>query len=106
MGFANPSRLRAQTLTLWPCEDARQEPNTMLRRPKDPDNFRFSSQLNYGSTQFNAYQNSFFEKGEILVENEAKMANLPRLILEAYGELSLESRQYVKYRPRRTSWTA
>ena len=23
MGFANPSRLRAQTLTLWPCEHER-----------------------------------------------------------------------------------
>ena len=34
------------------------------------------------------------------------MANLPRLVLEAYGELSLESKQYVKWRPRRASWMA
>ena len=46
--------------------------------------------------QFNAYQNSFFEKGQILVENQAKMAKFSRLVLEAYGELSLEPKQYVK----------
>ena len=34
------------------------------------------------------------------------MAKPPRLVLEASGELSLESTQYVKYRPRRTSWMA
>ena len=64
------------------------------------------SQLNDASTQFNAYQNSIFERGQVLVENLAKMARPPRLILEAYGELSLESKQYVKRRPRRTSWWA
>ena len=69
MGLANPSRLRAQTLTLWPCEHEHEKPNTMLTRPKPLGYFRFSSQLNDGSTQFNAYQNSFFEKGQILVEN-------------------------------------
>ena len=34
------------------------------------------------------------------------MAKPPRLVLEAYGELSLEPGQYVKQRPRRTSWMA
>ena len=34
------------------------------------------------------------------------MARPPRLLLEAYVELSLESKQYVKLRPRRTSWMA
>ena len=34
------------------------------------------------------------------------MAKPPRLVLEAYGELSLEPRQYVKYRPRGTLWMA
>ena len=68
----------------------------MLTRPKALGHFSFSSQLNDGSTQFNAYQNSIFEKGQVLVENQAKMAKPPRLVLEAYGELSLEPRQYVK----------
>ena len=40
----------------------------MLTRPKARGHFRFSSQLNDGSTQFNAYQNSFFERGQVLVE--------------------------------------
>ena len=44
MVVVNPSYLRAQTLTLCACDDD-------------------------GSTQFNAYQNSFFEKGQSLVEN-------------------------------------
>ena len=69
MGLANPSRVRAQTLTLWPCEHERIKQNTMLTRPKALGQFRFSSQLNDGSTQFNAYQNSFFERGQVLVEN-------------------------------------
>ena len=34
------------------------------------------------------------------------MASPPRLVLKAYGELSLEPKQYVKYRPRMTSWMA
>ena len=34
------------------------------------------------------------------------MANRPRLVLEAFGELSLESRQYVTWRPRMTLWMA
>ena len=68
MGFASPSRLRAQTLTLWPCEHERKKPNTMLTRPKALGHFRFWSQLNDGSTQFNAYQNSIFERGQVLVE--------------------------------------
>ena len=34
------------------------------------------------------------------------MAKPTSLVLEAYGELSLEPRQYVKWRPRRTSWMA
>ena len=34
------------------------------------------------------------------------MAKPPRLVLEAYEELSLESMQYVKWRPRRTLWMA
>ena len=41
-----------------------------------------------------------------MVENWPKMARLPRLVLEASGELSLETRQYVIRRPRRTSWMA
>ena len=41
----------------------------MLKRPKAQGHFRFSSEVIDGSTQFNAYQNSFFEKGQILVEN-------------------------------------
>ena len=69
MGLANPGRLRAQTLTLWPCEHDRKKPNTMLTRPKAQGHSCFSSQLNDGSTQFNAYQNSFFERGQVLVEN-------------------------------------
>ena len=69
MGLANPSRLRAQTLTLWPCEYEREEPDTMLTRPKALNHFRFSSKLNDGSTQSNAYQNSIFERGQVLVEN-------------------------------------
>ena len=68
----------------------------MLTKLKALSHFLFWSQLNDGSTQFNAYQNSFFEKGQILVENYAKMANPPRLVLEAYWEWSLESKQYVK----------
>ena len=95
MGFANPRRLCAQTLTLWPCEHEHQKLNTMLTRPRTPGHFRFLSQLNDGSTQFNAYQNSFFEERQILVENQAKMANPTRLVLKAYVELSLEPRQYV-----------
>ena len=69
MGFANPSRLRAQTLTLWPCDHEHKKRNTMLTRPKARGHFRLSSQLNDGSTQFNAYQNSVFEKRESWVEN-------------------------------------
>ena len=69
MGFANPSRVHAQTLTLWPCEHERYKPNTMLTRPKALGHFRFWSQLNDGFTQFNAYQNSIFERGQVLVEN-------------------------------------
>ena len=68
----------------------------MLSRPKALGHILFSSQLNDGSTQFNAYQNSFFERGQDLVENQAKMAKPPRLVLKAYGELSLEQKQYVK----------
>ena len=34
------------------------------------------------------------------------MANPPRLVLKAYGELSLELMQYVRYRPRKISWKA
>ena len=49
----------------------------MLTRPRAPGHFRFSSQLNDGSTQFNAYQNSIFERGQVLVENQAKMAKNP-----------------------------
>ena len=78
----------------------------MLTRPKARGHFRFTSELNDGSTQFNAYQNSIFRRGQVLVENQAKMAKPPRLVLEAYEELSLESRQYVKWRLRRTSWMA
>ena len=69
MGTVNRSHLRAQTLTLCSSEHARKSSNTMLTRPKAPGHFRFLSQLNDGSTQFNAYQNSFFGKGQILVEN-------------------------------------
>ena len=69
MGFTSPSRLRAQTLTLTPCEHERQRPNTMLTRPKASAHFRFLSQLNDGSTQFNAYQNFIFGRGQVLVEN-------------------------------------
>ena len=68
----------------------------MLTRPKALGHFRLSSQLNDGSTQFNAYQNSIFERGQVLVENYAKLAKPPRLVLEAYGELSHEIRHYVK----------
>ena len=50
----------------------------MLTRPKAPGHFRSSSQLNDGSTQFNAYQNSIFERGQVLVENLAKMGKPPR----------------------------
>ena len=63
---------------------------------KTKSHFRFTSQLNDGSTQFNAYQNSIFKRGQVLVENQAKMAKPPRIVLEAYGELSLKPRQYVK----------
>ena len=96
MGFANPSRLRAQTLTLWPCEHARFQPNTMLTRPKTLGNFRLSGQLKDSSTQFNAYQKSFFEKGQSLSEDLAQMADPQRLVLEVHGEFSLEPRHYVK----------
>ena len=34
------------------------------------------------------------------------MANLPRLVLEAYGKLSLELKQYITYRPRMPWWMA
>ena len=34
------------------------------------------------------------------------MAKPPRLVLEAFEELSLEPMQYVKWRPGRTSWMA
>ena len=69
MGVVNPSHLRAQTLTLCSCEHARNSSITMLTRPKALGHFRFLSQLNDGSTQFNAYQNSFLENGQILVES-------------------------------------
>ena len=41
----------------------------MLTRPKALGHFRLWSQLNDGSTRLNAYQNLFFEKGQILVKN-------------------------------------
>ena len=41
----------------------------MLTRPRALGHFRFLSQLNDGSTQFNAYQNSIFEEVQVLVEN-------------------------------------
>ena len=69
----------------------------MLTTPKTLGYFRLSSQLNDGSTQLNAYQNSLFERGKVLVENQAKIAKPLRLVLEAFGELSLKLRQYVKY---------
>ena len=69
MGVVNPSHLRAQTITLCSCEHARKSSNTMLTRPKVLGHFHSLSQLNDGSTQFNAYQNSFFGKGQGLVEN-------------------------------------
>ena len=69
MGVVNPSYLRAQTLTPCACEHARNALNTMHTSPIDLGHLRFLSQLNDGSTQFNAYQNSFFEKRQILVEN-------------------------------------
>ena len=68
MGVVNPSYLRAQTLTSCACEHARKAPNTMPTRPKAPGHFRFLSQLNDGFTQFNAYQNPFFGKGQSLVK--------------------------------------
>ena len=34
------------------------------------------------------------------------MAKPLRLVLEAYGELSLKSKQYVRYGPGETSWMA
>ena len=34
------------------------------------------------------------------------MSKPPRLVLEAYGELSFGRRQYVKGGPRKTSWMA
>ena len=49
----------------------------MLTRPKPSGHFRFSSQLNDGSTQFNAYQNSFFERGEVLVEKLGQNGQTP-----------------------------
>ena len=69
MSVVNPSHLRAQMLTLCSCEHSRKSSNTMLTRPKALGHFRYLSQIIDGSTQFNAYQNSFFEKGQILVEN-------------------------------------
>ena len=68
MDVVNPGYWRAQTLTLCACEHARKSSNTMLTRPKALGHFRFLSQLNDGSTQFNAYQNPFFGKGQDLVE--------------------------------------
>ena len=68
----------------------------MLTRPKGLGYFRFLSQLSDGSTQFNAYQNSIFERGQVLVENWVKMAKPPRLLLEAYGELNLEPKAICK----------
>ena len=68
-GVVNPGHLRAPTLILCSCEHARKSSNTMLTRPKVLGHFRFLSHLNDGSTQFNAYQNSFFGKGQSLVEN-------------------------------------
>ena len=69
MGIVNKSHLRAQTLTLCSCEHARKCSNTMLTRPRALGHFRLLSQPNDGSMQINAYQNSFFEKGQVLVEN-------------------------------------
>ena len=69
MGVINPSHLHAQTLTLCSCEHARKTSNTILTRPRALGHFRFLSELNDGSEQFNAYQNSFFGKGQSLVEN-------------------------------------
>ena len=34
------------------------------------------------------------------------MADPPKLVLEAFGESSLEKKQYVKWSPERTSWMA
>ena len=96
MDVVNPSYLRVETLTSCACEHARESPNTMLTRPKALSHFRCLSQLNDCSTQFNAYQNPFFGKGQSLVEKPAKMAKLPRLVLEAYGELSLETKTMCK----------
>ena len=78
----------------------------MLTRPRAPGHSRFLSQLNDGFTHSNAYQNSFFETGQILAESWAKMADPPRLVLEAYGKLGLELKQYVKWRPGTTLWMA
>ena len=69
MGVVNPSYLRAQTVTSCACEHARKSPNTMLTRSKALGHFRFLSQLNDGSTQFDAYQKPFFGKGQSLVKN-------------------------------------
>ena len=69
MGVANQSHLRTQTLSLCSCEHAQKSSNTMLTRPKALGYFRFLSQLNDGATQFNAYQDSFFEKGQIVVDH-------------------------------------
>ena len=69
MGVVNPSHLRAQPLTSWSCEHARKSSDTMLTRPNALGHSRFLSELNGGSAQFNAYQNSFFGKGQSLVEN-------------------------------------
>ena len=71
MGLVNPSYLRAQTLTLCACEHARLSPSIMLTRPNALGHFRFLSQLDDSSTQFNAYQNSFFGKWQSLVKNYA-----------------------------------
>ena len=68
MGVVNPSHLRAQTLTLCSCEYARKSSNTMLTRPRSLGHSRFLSQLNDGSTQFNAYQKSCFGKGQNFVK--------------------------------------
>ena len=69
MGVVNPGYLRAQTLTSCACEHARKSVNTLLTRPKALGHFRFWSQLDDVSTQFNAYQNPFLLKGQGLVEN-------------------------------------
>ena len=49
----------------------------MLTGPKALGHFRFSSQLNNGSTQFNAYQNSIFERGQVLVRKLGQNGQTP-----------------------------